>query len=63
VFKSAYSAIFSGFIGRPVYLESAVAASIAGPNSAPTSAKVIGFVVDDTNGLYYFDPDWSVVGA
>ena len=63
VWKSAYSGAFNGYIGRPVYLESAVQASIAGPNSAPTAEKIIGYVVDDLNGLYYFDPDWSVVGA
>jgi len=63
IYKSAYSALFSGYIGRPVYLESGVLGSIAGTASAPTSAKVIGVIEDDTKGLYRFKPDWSIVGA
>ncbi len=63
IFKSAYSGIFSGYIGRPLWLDSGVIGSIAGPNSAPTSAKIIGVVEDDTNGMFRFDPDWSIVGA
>jgi hypothetical protein len=63
IYKSAYSGIFSGYVGRPVYLESGVIGSIAGPASIPTSAKIIGMIEDDTSGMYRFDPAWSVVGA
>jgi hypothetical protein len=63
VFKSVYSGIFSGYIGRPVYLDSGVIGSIAGPASIPTSAKIIGVVEDDTNGIFRFDPDWAIVGS
>lgn len=64
IFKSVYSGIFSGYIGRPLWLESDVIGSIAGPNSEPTnSVKIIGIVEDDTNGLFRFDPDWSIVGS
>ena len=63
VFKSAYSGLFSGYTGRPVYLDSGVNGSIAGPASAPTSAKIIGVIEDDDSAIYRFDPDWSIVGA
>lgn len=63
IFKSVYSGIFSGYNGRPLYLDSGVLGSIAGPNSVPTSAKIIGVVEDDTNGIFRFDPDWSIVGS
>ena len=63
IFKSAYSGIFSGYIGRPVYLESGVIGSIAGAASTPTSAKIIGIVEDDTNGIYRFNSDWSIIGV
>lgn len=63
IFKSVYSGIFSGYIGRPVFLDSGVIGSIAGPASTPTSVKTIGVIEDDTNGIFRFDPDWSVVGS
>lgn len=63
IWKSAYSGIFAGYKGRPVYLESGVIGSIAGPASIPTSAKIIGVIEDDTNGIYRFDADWTIVGA
>ena len=64
IYNSAYSGIFSGYVGRPVYLESAVVGSICGPGStAPTSPKVIGVVEDATKGMYRFSPGWAVVGS
>jgi hypothetical protein len=64
IFKSAYSGIFNGYTGRPIYLESAAVGSIVGPGStAPTSAKIIGIIEDDDSAIYRFDPDWSVVGT
>lgn len=61
VFKSAYSGTFSGYLGLPVYLASGVIGSIA--VAAPTSAKIIGAIENEANGIYRFDPEWSVVGA
>jgi len=63
VWKSAFSGIFSGYKGRPAYLDSGVIGSIAGPASVPTSAKIIGIIEDDTNGVFRFKSDWSIVGA
>lgn len=63
IWKSAYSGIFNGYVGRPIYLDSGVIGSIAGPASTPTSAKVIGVIEDDTNGVYRFEADWTIVGA
>jgi len=63
VWKSAFSGIFDGYLGRPVYLDSGVIGSIAGPASIATSVKIIGVIEGDTNGLFRFDSDWSIKGV
>ncbi|OGC76294.1 hypothetical protein A2619_05765 [candidate division WWE3 bacterium RIFOXYD1_FULL_39_9] len=61
IFKSAYSGIFSGFLGQPVYLASVAGGSIS--VTITTSVKIIGVVENEANGIYRFEPDWSVVGS
>ena len=61
IFKSAYSGIFSGFLGRPVYLASGAIGSIS--VTITTSVKIIGVVENEANGIYRFEPDWAIVGA
>lgn len=67
VFLSNWSGLFSGFVGRPVYLASGVAGSIAVVK--PTNAQVVGFIepadVGSTTSLgkWRFKPAWDVVGA
>ena len=64
VFHSTHSGNFSGYIGRPVYLESGINGSIVSPDSAvPTNAKIIGVVEDDDKAVWRFKANWSVVGA
>lgn len=69
VFKSAFSGLFSGYVGRHIFLDSGVIGSIAGPTSATTvgganhSVKIIGVIEEATNGIFRFDADWSVVGV
>lgn len=69
VMNSLYSARFSGFVGCPVYLQSGVIGSVS--VTIPTnSVKILGRVIPATSASgaaasskWFFDPDWSVVGA
>lgn len=63
IYKSALSGICSDYIGRPIYLDSGVPGSFAGPASTPTSAKIVGQIEDDDSVVIRFDPEWSVTGA
>lgn len=66
VYNSALSARFSDFIGRPLYLQSALAGSMS--VTIGTSAQIVGTIEpDDIGGLtsskWRFDPEWSVKGV
>lgn len=65
VYNSALSARFSGFIGRPVYLQSALDGSVS--VTIGTSELVLGTVLPNgvgsvVSGKWYFKPEWSVKG-
>lgn len=68
VYDSTFSAVFSGLIGRPVYLDSGVPGSISAGMTG-NSVLVVGWVMhsDDHGGSaigkWYFKPDWSVKGS
>ena len=67
VYYSLWSGLFSGFIGRPVYLDSGVPGSVSTGITA-NSALVVGWVEasDDggvASGKWRFRPDWSVKGV
>ena len=66
VYNSALSARFSGFIGRPLYLQSALDGSMS--VTIGTSVLVVGVVEADGVGSvvsskWRFDPEWSVKGS
>jgi hypothetical protein len=67
IYDSSFSAVFSGYIGKPVYLASGVAGSITVVK--PTnSVLVIGWVEPSDGGevaigKYRFDPQWAIVGV
>ncbi len=68
VYLSNWSGLLSGNIGRPVYLNSGTAGSIA--VVAPTAyAQRLGIVLPadvgstGTLGKWHFDPDWATVGV
>lgn len=67
VLLSNWSGLLSGFIGRPVYLASGVAGSIA--VTKPTYVQRLGLVEPadigstGTLGKWRFDPDWVVAGV
>ncbi len=64
---SALSGLFSGFVGRLVYLASGVAGSVVVVK--PTNVTRMGVVElagvgsAASYGKWRFDPDWAVVGA
>jgi hypothetical protein len=67
VYYSAWSATFSGYIGRPIYLASGVAGSIT-VTKTTQSELVIGFPErsDDGGtaiGKFRFKPEWAVRGV
>ncbi len=67
IWLSNWSGLLSGYNGRPVYLNSGTAGSIAVVK--PNSAAILGIVepadIGSTGNLgkWRFDPDWAVVGA
>lgn len=66
IYDSSFSATFSGFIGKPVYLASGAPGSIA--ITKPTSDLILGFIFNSdvsapAIGKYYFNPQWAVKGA
>ena len=66
VYNSALSARFSGFIGRPLYLQSALDGSMS--VTIGTSELVIGVVEADGVGStvsskWRFRPDWAIKGV
>jgi hypothetical protein len=68
VYLSYWSGLLSGYIGRPVYLNSGTAGSIA--VTKPTAyAQRLGIIEPadigstGTLGKWRFDPDWAVVGV
>lgn len=67
VYYSAWSALFSDNVGRPIYLDSGVPGSIS-MGSTDNSVKIIGVVeASDTLGTAIgkmrFKADWSVKGS
>jgi hypothetical protein len=65
VYNSLFSALFSNYIGRPVYLASGSPGSIA---VSISTANIIGFIEgnswgDSAGGKWRFEPSWSVTGA
>jgi len=68
VYDSSFSTIFSGKVGRPVYLDSGVPGSISAGITA-NSAKIIGWILgseggESAIGKWYFNPDrWSIKGS
>ena len=68
VVDSSLSATFSGFIGRPIYLDSGVPGSISvgiTGNSVKIAGYIVGSAAGDSNiGKWFFDPeDWAVKGS
>lgn len=64
--NSAWSTLFSGYIGRPIYLDSGVPGSVSMGITA-NSALIIGWVeASDDGGVaigkFRFDPEWAVRG-
>lgn len=66
VYDSSFSATFSGYIGKPVYLASGVAGSIT-VTQTTLSELVVGWIeASDAGavalGKYRFDPEWAIRG-
>ena len=66
VYASTFSATFSGYIGKPVYLASGVAGSIA-VTATTNSTLIIGWVEHSDDGgvaigKMRFDPEWAIRG-
>lgn len=64
--NSTWSALFSGYIGRPIYLDSGVPGSVSMGMTA-NSVLIIGWVeASDDGGVaigkFRFDPEWAVRG-
>jgi len=67
VYNSVWSALFSGYIGRPLYLDSGVPGSIS-VGKTTNSAMVVGWVEASDNagvaiGKFRFNPEWAVRGV
>lgn len=67
VYNSVWSALFSQYIGRPVYLDSGVPGSIS-MGMTQNSVLVVGWVEasDDAGvavGKFRFKPEWAVRGS
>jgi len=65
VYNSGYSATFSGFIGRPLYLASGVEGSVT--TTKPDSALIVGWIegsdaLNSAIGKYRFVGNWAVTG-
>jgi len=62
VYHSDMSTDFNGNNARPVYINSCSGFVSALAVDAALS-KIVGYVVDDVNGKWFFDPTWAVVGV
>lgn len=67
VYNSVWSALFSGYIGRPIYLDSGVPGSIS-IGMTGNSVQVIGWIeASDDGGVaigkFRFNPEWAVKGS
>ena len=67
VYNSSFSTVFSGKIGRPVYLESSIDGSISA-GITTNSAYIVGWILgsdggESASGKWYFNPSpWAVKG-
>ncbi|MFV1975492.1 MAG: hypothetical protein ACC651_07060 [Candidatus Scalindua sp.] len=57
--NSALSTIFANYNGKPVYLLS-IASIASKVGVAATISQILGIVEDASNGIFRFDPEWSV---
>jgi len=69
VYHSAFSATWSGNLGRPLYLQSGVQGSIS-YTTTTNSVLVVGFIEQHSDGStivasgkWRFEPDWAVKGT
>lgn len=68
VYDSSFSTVFSGKVGRPIYLDSGVPGSIS-TGATANSQKIIGWVVgseggESAIGKWFFNPEkWSIKGS
>jgi hypothetical protein len=67
VYDSSFSGVFSGKIGRPVYLDSGVPGSISAGITA-NSVLIVGWIeASDDGGVaigkWRFEPEWAVKGS
>lgn len=67
VYDSSFSATFSGYMGKPVYLASGAPGSIT-ITKTTNSTLIVGWIeCSDTTataiGKYRFDPEWAIKGA
>ena len=68
VYNSAFSATWSGNIGRPIYLQSGAAGSVS-VTITTNSVLVLGFIEGSdgstivASGKWYFKPEWAVRGS
>ena len=67
IYDSSFSATFSGFIGKPVYLASGVAGSVT-VTKTTNSALVVGWIEASDGGevaigKYRFEPEWAIRGV
>ncbi len=67
VYNSTWSGLFSGYIGRPIYLDSGVPGSVS-IGMTDNSVAIIGWVEasDDAgvaSGKFRFSPEWGVKGS
>jgi len=70
VYYSAWSTLFSGYKGRPIYLDSGVAGSVSmAAAGVPTYSQIIGWVetsdgLDSAIGKFRFCPNnWAITGV
>lgn len=67
VYDSSFSATFSNYVGKPVYLHSGTAGSIT-ITKTTNSALIVGWIEASEGGTtaigkYRFDPEWAIRGA
>jgi len=68
VYDSSFSTVFSGKVGRPIYLDSGVPGSISA-GVTTNSQKIIGWIMgseggESAIGKWLFQPErWSIKGA
>jgi len=64
--NSSFSATFSGFMGKPVYLGSTGSTGSIGVVATANSTMIVGWVeVSDAGvatGAYRFEPEWAIKG-